>query len=137
MGILKRNKKTDDQPAAKTEEKAEKKAAPKKAKEKKPSTKKKNSLRNEKAILHPLVTEKASVLASMGKYSFVVDSNASRIEVRNAIIANYGVIPTSVNIQVVRGKRVRLGRIRGKRKDWKKAIVTLPKGKTINVYEGV
>jgi large subunit ribosomal protein L23 len=37
----------------------------------------------------------------------------------------------------VSGKRKRQGRITGKRKDWKKAIVTLPKGKTINLYEGV
>ena len=49
----------------------------------------------------------------------------------------YGITPVSVNIQNVRGKRVRFGRVRGKRKDWKKAIVTLPEGKTINVYDGV
>jgi large subunit ribosomal protein L23 len=37
----------------------------------------------------------------------------------------------------VRGKAVRFGRMSGRRSDWKKAIVTLPKGKTIDIYEGV
>ena len=37
----------------------------------------------------------------------------------------------------MKGKRVRYGRTEGKKKDWKKAIVTLPKGETIKVYEGV
>ena len=135
MGILKRQKKTDD--AGKQE--VEKIIAPVKKSEKteKVVATKKLRPQNDHVILYPLVTEKASVLTSQGQYSFVVGLNVNRIQVRDAIIASYGVVPTSVNIQVVRGKRVRHGRIRGKRKDWKKAIITLPKGKTINVYEGV
>lgn len=88
-------------------------------------------------ILRPLVTEKAAVVAHSGQYSFVVASDANRVAVRSAIKAMYGVLPTSVNIQRVRGKSVRFGRSRGQRSSWKKAIVTLPKGKTIDVYEGV
>jgi large subunit ribosomal protein L23 len=49
----------------------------------------------------------------------------------------YGMIPVEVNMQVVEGKSKRFGRTTGKRKDWKKAIVTLPEGKKIEVYEGV
>lgn len=88
-------------------------------------------------IVRPLVTEKAAVIAHAGQYSFLVAPNANRVAVRSAIKAMYGVIPESVNIQRVRGKFVRFGRAMGQRSDWKKAIVTLPKGKTIDVYEGV
>lgn len=88
-------------------------------------------------IVRPLVTEKAAIVAHGGQYSFVVTNNANRVAVRSAIKAMYGIIPTSVNIQRVRGKAVRFGRSMGTRSSWKKAIVTLPKGKTIDVYEGV
>jgi large subunit ribosomal protein L23 len=88
-------------------------------------------------IVRPLVTEKASVIAHGGQYSFVVAPNANRVAVRAAIKAMYGVLPASVNIQRVRGKFVRFGRTTGQRSNWKKAVVTLPKGKTIDVYEGV
>jgi large subunit ribosomal protein L23 len=46
-------------------------------------------------------------------------------------------MPSDVRIMNVEGKRVRTGRNLGKRRDWKKAIVTLPKGKTIHIHEGV
>jgi len=88
-------------------------------------------------VLRPLVTEKAAVIAHTGQYSFIVALNANRVAVRAAIRAMYGIMPTSVNIQRVRGKFVRFGRTTGQRSDYKKAIVTLPKGKTIDVYEGV
>lgn len=88
-------------------------------------------------ILRPLVTEKAAIVAHIGQYSFVVATSANRVAVRSAIKAMYGILPTSVNIQRVRGKAVRFGRSNGMRSSWKKAIVTLPKGKTIDVYEGV
>lgn len=88
-------------------------------------------------IVKPLITEKASVLAAENKYFFMVEKEANKIEVAKAINEIYGVKPTSVNVIRVEGKKTRHGRTQGKRKDWKKAIVTLPKGKTIQVYEGV
>ena len=88
-------------------------------------------------IVKPLVTEKTSILASQNTYVFVVESKANKVSIASAIKGIYGIQPTSVNIQNVRGKRVRFGKVSGRRKDWKKAIVTLPKGKTIDVYEGV
>lgn len=88
-------------------------------------------------IVRPLVTEKAAIIAHAGQYSFLVAPHANRVAIRSAIKAMYGVLPESVNIQRVRGKFVRFGRATGQRSDWKKAIVTLPKGKTIDVYEGV
>lgn len=88
-------------------------------------------------ILKPLITEKTATLASTNKYVFVVSKDANKIQISHAISSMYGVVPDSVNIQNVRGKQVRFGRTRGTRRNWKKAIVTLPKGKTINVYDGV
>ena len=88
-------------------------------------------------IVKPLISEKSAVLAGLNQYVFVVRKNVNRIQVRSAIKHMYGVSPISINILNVRGKKVRFGRRIGKRNDWKKAIVTLPKGQTINVYEGV
>ena len=88
-------------------------------------------------ILHPLVTEKAATMTSLSKYVFVVKPSANRVQVRNAVRKMYGVNPISVNIINMRGKEVRFGRKRGKRKDWKKAMVTFPKGTTIDAYDGV
>lgn len=88
-------------------------------------------------VLRPLVTEKAAIVAHGGQYTFVVATKANRVQVKSAIRAMYGILPESVNIMCMRGKAVRFGRSNGQRASWKKAIVTLPKGKTIDVYEGV
>ncbi len=91
----------------------------------------------ERVIIKPYITEKSAFLAHDNQYVFIVNRGAGRIQVRNAIKAMYGIAPTNVNIQNYYGKRVRFGRIRGKQSNWKKAIVTLPKGSKIDVYEGV
>ena len=88
-------------------------------------------------LLRPLITEKAAELSAVNKYLFVVENSANKIEVARAIESVYGIKPEQVNIANVSGKKVRRGRLFGRRKDWKKAIVTLPDGKTINIYEGV
>lgn len=90
-----------------------------------------------KVLVKPLVTEKVSNLGVLNKYIFAVALSANKIEVAKAIKEIYGVKPVGVNIINMQGKKARYGRISGRRKDWKKAIVTLPKGETIKVYEGV
>lgn len=90
-----------------------------------------------KTLVRPLITEKASVLGGQNKYVFEVAKSTNKIEIAKAIDVVYGVKPISVNIVRVGGKKVRSGGTVGKRRDWKKAIVTLPKGKSIKVYEGV
>lgn len=90
-----------------------------------------------KILVKPLVTEKASMLAAQNKYMFAVSLKANKISVAKAIEAVFGIKPVQINIIKMEGKVVRTGRNKGKRKDWKKAIVTLPAGKTIQVYEGV
>lgn len=99
----------------------------------------KKSLKNDayRILVKPLVTEKATNLAANNKYVFVVSLKANKIEVAKAIEALYGVKPLKVNISNISGKRVTRGKIRGQRKDWRKAIVTLAKGQEIKIYEGV
>lgn len=90
-----------------------------------------------KIIMKPLVTEKVSGLGALNKYVFAVAKNTNKIEVAKAIKEIYGIKPVGVNIVRMSGKKARYGRVSGRRKDWKKAIITLPKGETIKVYEGV
>lgn len=88
-------------------------------------------------ILRPVVSEKAAMGESSGKYVFAVSSGANKITVKRAIQELYGVAPKRVRIINTEGKRMRFGRTMGKQQDEKKAIVTLPKGKIISVHEGV
>jgi large subunit ribosomal protein L23 len=85
----------------------------------------------------PLITEKAANVGAHNKYVFSVQKSTNKIEIGKAIHEIYGIKPEAVNIVNVTGKKVRYGRINGVRSDWKKAVVTLPAGKTINIYEGV
>jgi large subunit ribosomal protein L23 len=73
----------------------------------------------------------------LNKYSFVVQKDANKNQIMQAVQELYGVKPVSVNMINVDGRRVRFGRSMGRRSDYKKAIVTLPKGKAITIHEGV
>lgn len=88
-------------------------------------------------LVKPLITEKISGMASMGKYAFAVSPDANKLSVKKAVAAVYGVNVADVRIINSIGKKVRYGRSSGQRKDWKKAIVTLRPGEKIEVYEGV
>lgn len=88
-------------------------------------------------LLRPLITERSTDLTSLNKYVFAVAKEANKIQVAQAILSRYGIKPIKVNILNISGKKVRMGRSFGKRKNWKKAIVTLPEGQTIKLQEGV
>jgi len=90
-----------------------------------------------RVLARPLITEKSAQLKEKNQYLFEIAPNANKIETARAVEEIYGVKPVSVNIINKRGKRVRYGRAFGARKAVKKAIVKLPKGKEIKVYEGV
>lgn len=90
-----------------------------------------------KFLVRPLITEKVSSMAAGGKYAFEVDLSANKVLVKKAVSALYDVSVKAVKIINVKGKYVRYGRQYGKRKDWKKAIVTLAPGEKIEIYEGV
>ena len=90
-----------------------------------------------RVLVRPLITEKAANFGILNKYSFVVTGQSNKLEVSKAIQAVYGVKPVAINIICVKGKAVARGRIKGRRSDLKKAIVTLKKGDVIKIYEGV
>jgi large subunit ribosomal protein L23 len=144
MGIFK--KKTKDEVAQLASVQEEKKPVVKKPVKKAPTAKKaakKNDVSLEarakahEVLLGPLVTEKTAMLSDRNVLVLRVATGANRIAIRNAIKALYNVVPTKVNVMNVRGKRVRFGRTLGKRKDWKKAVITLPEGSHIDIFEGV
>jgi len=97
----------------------------------------KASLLAARIIIKPLVTEKAAVQESFNKYSFRVARSADKGQIKKAIEDLYGVRPISVAIVNAQGKSVRFGRAFGRRSDWKKALVTLRKGESITIHEGV
>lgn len=91
-------------------------------------------------LKQPILTEKMLKLQeAKRKYAFEVDRNANKIEIKKAIQDKFDVTVESVNVVFVKGKSKRLntrrGLTRGKRSDWKKAIVTLRKGDLINFFE--
>jgi large subunit ribosomal protein L23 len=89
----------------------------------------------------PLVTEKVSALNEKGKYGFVVDLDANKVEIKKAIEKQYGVNVTSVNTMNVMGKKKsrysKTGVLEGRRPSYKKAIVTLAEGEIIDFYGNV
>ena len=88
-----------------------------------------------RVLLRPLITEKATRLQQIHQYTFAVAKRASKVEIAQAIHATYGVRPIMVRTQVVHGKAVRFGRMQGSQKEWKKAIVSVPADKHLNLSE--
>lgn len=89
-------------------------------------------------IRRPLITEKANKLKEdFNQYSFEVDRRANKIEIRKAVEALFSVRVVRVQTISNMGKMVRVGRNQGKRPNWKKAVVTLVKGNSIEFFEGV
>ncbi len=88
-------------------------------------------------IIKPIITEKSTMLMSEGKYTFCVPLKANKYQIRDAVEEIFDVKVESVSTMRMQGKTKRLGRYQGKRSDWKKAIVTLKEGETIEIFEGV
>ena len=86
-------------------------------------------------IIRPLITEKSTTLMAEGKYVFEVAKSANKIEIAKAISQIFNVKVVSVNTVNVEGKVKRMGRSIGKRSDYKKAIVKLAAGETIEFFE--
>ena len=86
-------------------------------------------------IIRPLITEKSTTLMAEGKYVFEVAKSANKIEIAKAISQIFKVKVASVNTINVEGKVKRMGRSVGKRSDYKKAIVKLAAGDTIEFFE--
>lgn len=83
-------------------------------------------------IKGPVITEKASTkMESENKYAFKVDRRANKIEIKRAVERAFGVTVLAVNTITMRGKSKRVRWQVGKTPDWKKALVTLKEGDTI------
>ena len=88
-------------------------------------------------LVRPLVTEKS--MAQLGNeqtYAFEVGLGANKIQIKRAVEQFYGVEVDEVRTIQMRGKMKRFGRHYGKRKNWKKAYVTLAEGHEIPLFEG-
>jgi len=89
-------------------------------------------------IKRPLNTEKTTLQKeSVNQVTFEVDQRANRIEIGRSVEEVFKVKVANVNTMHVKGKIKRRGRTLGKRKDWKKAIVTLMPGERIEFFDGV
>ena len=88
-------------------------------------------------IKRPLITEKTNIQKEVAnQLTFEVARRANRIEIKQAIETAFKVRVAKVQTMQVRGKVKRRGRLVGKRRDWKKAIVTLMPGERIDFFEG-
>ena len=88
-------------------------------------------------LIRPLITEKTSMMMQENKYAFQVALNANKVEIRQAVEQIFDVKVLSANTVRVLGKIKRMGRTQGKRSDYKKAIVKLAEGQTIEFFEGM
>jgi large subunit ribosomal protein L23 len=93
-------------------------------------------------LKRPIITEKmTSLTEKLGRYGFVVDKNANKIEIKKAVESMYGVKVESVHTMVYYGKRrtryTKTGFQSGRKNTFKKAVVTLVKGDVIDFYSNI
>ena len=87
-------------------------------------------------VLEPVISEKSYALLAANKYTFRVHERANKTQVGQAIEEIFGVRVTGVRTAWVKPKPKRRGFSQGKRRQWKKAIVTLHPEDSIELFEG-
>ena len=89
----------------------------------------------------PLTTEKSAAINESGKYGFIVDGKANKVEIRKAVEKMYGVSVKEVNTMRYHGKLksryTKSGVISGRKSGFKKAIVKVAEGDVIDFYSGI
>lgn len=92
-------------------------------------------------LIRPIVTEKVSSLNESGKYGFVVNKKANKVEIKKAVEQMYGVTVEGVNTMIYPGKQktryTKTKVISGRTNQYKKAIVTVAQGEVIDFYSGI
>lgn len=89
-------------------------------------------------IKSPVITEKGTIQKEANnQLTFEVARRANRVEIRHAVEKIFNVRVVRVRTMQMKGKVKRMGRTLGKRRDWKKAIVTLARGENIEFFEGI
>jgi large subunit ribosomal protein L23 len=86
-------------------------------------------------ILKPIISEKSYDMITQNRYTFEVAKTASKPQIAQAITDIFGVTVTSVNTMNVTGKPRRVRVAKGKTRDWKKAVVTLKEGDSIEFFQ--
>lgn len=85
-------------------------------------------------IIRPIVSEKSFEMIEQNRYTFEVDKRATKPQIAKAVSEIFGVTVTDVNTMNVSGKPRRLRYAKGLTRAWKKAIVTLKEGDSIDLY---
>jgi large subunit ribosomal protein L23 len=93
-------------------------------------------------LLKPIITEKMTAQGeNLNRFAFVVEKKANKIQIKKAVETMYGVTVEAVNTMIYAGKRksryTRTGIIQGRTNSFKKAIVTLAEGDTIDFYSNI
>jgi len=93
-------------------------------------------------LIKPIVTEKMTAQSDrFNRYGFVVDKKATKLQIKNAVESLYGVSVDTVNTMIYAGKKksryTKSGVITGRTNSYKKAIITLAEGDTIDFYSNI
>ena len=96
----------------------------------------------EHILIRPIITEKASAASERQNcYSFVVAKEANKLQIRKAVEASYGVTVESVRTSIVAARQVvrftKSGTLAGKKSSYKKAVVHVSEGQTIDIYSNL
>lgn len=135
MGFFNRKKNEEGQKAPAKSTAAKTKTEEKKEEAAKPATYVTRETGSAYLVLvRPLITEKTTALGKLGQYAFEVGMKANKVEIRKAVKAVYGVMPTDVRVITCLGKPVRSRGGMSRRSSWRKAIVTLKKGERIDLF---
>ena len=94
------------------------------------------SLHPNQILLAPIVSEKSYEGIEDNKYTFRVHPDAHRTQIRQAVEQLFNVHVRSVNVAYVKSKPKRRGMVRGRKPGWKKAIVQVRQGESIEIFEG-
>ena len=92
-------------------------------------------------LIRPIISEKSEIMSdSQNKYSFVVARDANKIEIKNAVQAKFEVSVTAVNTVIMpskaKSRNTKSGLIKGRKSSYKKAIVTVADGETLDYFGG-
>lgn len=92
-------------------------------------------------LIKPLVTEKMSAMNEHGKYGFVVEKTANKVEIKKEVEKTYGVTVEAVNTMLQPGKKksryTKSGTLTGSTPSYKKAVVQVAEGDIIDFYSGI
>ncbi len=88
-------------------------------------------------LRRPVITEKSTMLSNSGQYVFEVAKHANKIDVKRAVEEIFKVRVRAVNIVNMRGKMRRMGKTQGMTSSWKKAMVALEEGQSIEFFQAV